>query len=85
MQPTVVLAFENLLDGPMVRRIWVQVIARIKPGASRQPLCWIPSCRSSGGAADRRAIHSLLMSCSPRRPLFRRCGGSFPNRFSCCW
>ena len=32
MQPTVMPAFENLLDHPIVGRTWVQAIARTKPG-----------------------------------------------------
>ncbi len=35
MQPTVMPAFENLLDQPIVRRSWIQAIARTK--ADRQP------------------------------------------------
>jgi predicted permease len=34
MQPTVMPAFENLLENPIVDRPWVQVIARTRPGAS---------------------------------------------------
>lgn len=36
MQPTVMPAFENLLENPIIRRPWVQVIARTKPGVSRE-------------------------------------------------
>jgi predicted permease len=32
MQPTVMPAFENLLENPMVNRPWVQVVARLRPG-----------------------------------------------------
>jgi predicted permease len=32
MQPTVMPAYENLLENPIVQRTWVQVIARTKPG-----------------------------------------------------
>ena len=32
MQPTVMPAFENLLENPIVNRTWVKVIARTKPG-----------------------------------------------------
>src|SRR5262249_59619163 len=32
MQPTVMPAFENLLENPIVNRGWIQVIARTKPG-----------------------------------------------------
>jgi predicted permease len=35
MQPTVMPAFENLLESPIVNRGWIQVIARTKPGISR--------------------------------------------------
>jgi predicted lysophospholipase L1 biosynthesis ABC-type transport system permease subunit len=34
MQPLVMLAFENLLENPIVNRTWVQVIARMKPGVT---------------------------------------------------
>jgi predicted permease len=34
MQPTVMPAFENLLDNPIVSRTWVQTIARTKPGVT---------------------------------------------------
>jgi predicted permease len=34
MQPTVMPAFENLLDNPIVGRTWVQAIARTKPGVT---------------------------------------------------
>ena len=34
MQPTVMPAFENLLDKPIVNRSWVQAIARTKPGVT---------------------------------------------------
>jgi predicted permease len=34
MQPTVMPAFENLLQNPIVQRTWVQAIARLKPGVS---------------------------------------------------
>jgi predicted permease len=36
MQPTVMPAFENLLDNPIVNRSWVQAIARTKPGVTRE-------------------------------------------------
>ena len=32
MQPTVMPAFENLLENPIVNRSWVQVLARTKTG-----------------------------------------------------
>jgi len=35
MQPTVMPAFENLLEKPIVRRGWVQIVARTRPGVSR--------------------------------------------------
>ena len=34
MQPTVMPAFENLLDRPIVNRSWVQAVARTKPGVT---------------------------------------------------
>jgi predicted permease len=34
MQPTVMPAFENLLDHPIVNRTWVQAIARTNPGVT---------------------------------------------------
>ena len=34
MQPTVMPAFENLLENPIVNRGWVQAVARTKPGVS---------------------------------------------------
>ncbi len=34
MQPTVMPAFENLLENPIVNRTWVKTIARVKPGTS---------------------------------------------------
>jgi len=35
MQPTVMPAYENLLENPIVNRTWVQAIARTKPGVTR--------------------------------------------------
>jgi predicted permease len=35
MQPTVMPAFENLLDSPIVNRTWVHTIVRTKPGVTR--------------------------------------------------
>ncbi len=34
MQPTVMPAFENLLENPIVNRTWVKTVARLKPGVS---------------------------------------------------
>jgi predicted permease len=36
MQPTVMPAFENLLENPIVNRTWVQVLARTRPGVARE-------------------------------------------------
>jgi predicted permease len=36
MQPTVMPAFENLLDNPIVSRSWVQTIVRTRPGKTPQ-------------------------------------------------
>ena len=34
MQPTVMPAFENLLENPIVNRSWIQAIARTRPGCN---------------------------------------------------
>ncbi len=36
MQPTVMPAFENLLENPIVNRTWIQAIARTKSGVTRE-------------------------------------------------
>jgi predicted permease len=36
MQPTVMPAFENLIENPIVNRTWIEAIARTTPGSSRE-------------------------------------------------
>ena len=57
MQPTVMPAFENLLQDPIVNRSWVKTIARTKPGVSLEQ-----------GAATLDAIVQSRADAQPKRP-----------------
>jgi predicted permease len=36
MQPTVMPAFENLLENPLIYKMWVKTVARVRPGIERE-------------------------------------------------
>ena len=92
MQPTVMPAFENLLENPIVSRSWVQVIARTKPGISpdQAAAAMDASFQSQqanparGPAAKGRTAAGPSGAHSGDGSV-ELCAGSFPGRCSFCW
>ena len=61
MQPTVMPAFENLLENPIVNRSWVQVLARTRPGFTPEQAA--------------AALDSIVQAQEPPPPPGMRTGG----------